>query len=203
MKFFITIFLLGVMGFQLQMSYAQDKPKKLHEVTVKVKINAPAERVWEAMVLDYGEISNFSPYIYSSNYERGSLKGELGAERTCSFNEKGTQWVHERIKSIDHDKMVMKNQPINGAKIPMDFENTFAYYKVSDNGDGTSTATYELYIRTKPAFMGAIAKGGFKKQLIGTLIGLKHYVETGETVTPMNKRYDKIKIQYPTPEIVR
>lgn len=172
------------------------KKVKTKRVKVELKINASADKVWEAMVLDYGKISNFSPYIYSSNYENGSLKGVVGAERKCNFNESGTQWVHERIKSIDEANRIMYNTPIDGAKLPLDFENSYAIYSVTDNGDGTCTAGYEFIFRTKPAMMAIIAKGGFKKQLAGTLIGLKHYVETGEKVTPMNEKYKEIKKIY-------
>lgn len=174
----------------------QEMAKKTQNVKVEIRINAPAEKVWEAMVLDYGNIANFSPYIYSSDYQNGSLKGEKGAERTCSFNAKGTRWVHEKIKDIDHENMTMYNLPIGGAKLPMDFDNSMAIYQVKDNGDGTSTASYDFHFRMKPAFMGALARGSFKKQLAGTLVGLKHFVETGEKVTPSNGRYKVIKDDY-------
>ena len=132
-----------------------------------------------------------------NNYEAGSLKGEVGAERKCSFNAKGSQWVHEKIKSIDHDRRVMINVPIDGAKLPLDYDNTQAFYTVRENPDGSSTAGYEMQFRTKPAFMGILAKGGFKKQLGGTLVGLKHFVETGEKVNLANERYEEIKDKYP------
>ncbi|WKN44741.1 SRPBCC family protein [Tunicatimonas pelagia] len=182
---------------------AQDMDKKFRTVRAELKINAPVERVWEAMVLDYGEISNFSSYIYSSNYENGSLKGKEGAERKCDFNEKGSQWVHERIVDIDQENMIMTNQVVSGKKVPLNFDNSRAFYGVQDNGDGTSTASYEFQFRTKPAFMGGIARGGFEKQLAGTLVGLKHYVETGEKVTPMNGKYTEIKSDYPEPTITK
>lgn len=69
---------------------AQSMGKKFKTVKVELQIDAAPEKVWNAMVSDYGHISNFSPYIYSSNYENGSLKGEVGAERKCNFNKKGT-----------------------------------------------------------------------------------------------------------------
>lgn len=184
-------------------TFAQSMQKSFRTVHVELKINAPAERVWEAMVVDYGEISNFSPYIYTSEYTNGSLKGEVGAERKCNFNEKGTQWSKERIAAIDHQNMVMRNVVIDGAKLPLNFDNSQAFYRVKDNGDGTSTASYEFQFRTKPAFLGFIAKGGFKKQMSGTLVGLKHYIETGERVTGGTDTYKEIKGKYPKATIVK
>lgn len=175
---------------------AQSMSKKYRSLKVAIKIDAPPERVWKAMVEDYGEISNFSPYIYSSNYEKGSLNGTLGAERKCMFNEKGTRWSHEKIAEIDSKNRVMRNIIIDAAKFPLDMDNSQAYYTVKDNGDGTTTAGYEFQFRTKPAFMGGLAKGSFKKTLAGTLIGLKHYVETGEIVRAGNGKYKEIKDKY-------
>ena len=201
MKFIIQIlsivFLLS--GWMTQPLQAQSMKKKFRTVHVEIKIDAPAEEVWKAMVLDYGEIGNFSPYIYASNYESGSLKGELGAERKCSLNNKGSRWTHEQIVEIDHENKVMRNRILDGKKLPLNFDNSQAYYRVKDNGDGTSTASYEFQFRTKPPFMGIFAKGGFKKTLKGTLVGLKHYVETNERVTPMNNKYKEIKDRYPEP----
>ncbi len=170
--------------------------KKYKTIKVERVINAPAERVWQAMVLDYGEISNFAPSIYASNYERGSLKGELGAERKCSFNKKGTRWTHERIGAIDNEQMVMRNYIIDAGKFPLDMDNSQAFYRVQDNGDGTSTASYEFQYRAKPAFMGGIMKGRFKKQLAETLMGLDHYVTTGEIVNATTGNWKAIKKKY-------
>lgn len=182
--------------------HSQNMTKKFHIVKVELAIEAPAEKVWEAMVIDYGEIANFSPYIYSSNYESGSLKGVLGAERKCLFNAKGTRWSHETIKEIDSKNMIMRNVILDAAKFPLDLDNSQAFYRVKDNGNGTSTASYEFQFRTKPAFMGGLVKGNFQKTLAGTLVGLKHYVETGEKVNAQNNKYKDIKGKYPEPELV-
>ncbi len=201
MKKSILLGLLSVLF--MGTSFGQSMNKKFKTVHVELKINAPAERVWEAMVLDYGEISNFSPYVYTSEYTNGSLKGVVGATRKCNFNSEGTQWSHERIAELDNKNMVMRNVLFDGGKLPMNFDNSQAYYRVKDNGDGTCTASYEFQFRTKPSFMGAIAKGGFKKQLSGTLVGLKHYVETGERVTGGNGKYEEIKDNYPEATVVK
>ncbi len=193
----IVLAIFSISGFSQSMS------KKYKTLKVETKINASAERVWEAMVLDYGEIANFSPYIYASNYISGSIKGEKGAKRKCSFNEKGTRWTHERIVEIDNSAMVMRNIVIDGEKFPLDMDNSQAFYRVKDNGDGTATASYEFQFRTKPAFMGTIAKGSFRKTLAGTLVGLKHYVETGEKVNAENGKYKEIKKKYPKATLVK
>ena len=175
---------------------AQKMDKKYKSIEVEIEINAPAEKVWKAMVKDYGAISNWSPYIYAANYENGSLEGVEGAERKCDLNENGSRWVHERIASIDDRKMEMRNIILDGAKFPLDKENTQAYYRVKDNGNGTSKASYLMEFRGKPAIMTGMMKGSFKKSLENNLKGLKHYVETGEEVTPANDRIKDIKDLY-------
>ena len=189
----LALLLMGVLSLQ---GNAQSMSKKYQTVVVELQIDAPADRVWEAMVLDYGEISNFSPYIFTSNYERGSLRGDLNAERKCSFNAKGTRWTHEKIAEIDHEQRIMKNVVIDAAKFPLNTDNSFAYYRVKDNGDGTATAGYEFRYRTKPGFMTGMVKGQFKKLMKGTLVGLKHYVETGEVVNATTGNWKKIRKQH-------
>lgn len=179
-KFLLAALLVATLGNYAQ---AQRMSKPYKTLIIERQIDAPANRVWEALVLDYGEISNFSPFIYASNYENGSLKGKEGAERRCNFNAKGTRWSHERIVDIDTEQRRMKNVIIDAQKFPLDLDNSYAIYYVSDNGDGTTTAGYEFNFRTKPAFLGSLAKGSFRKSLNETLIGLEHYLETGEHVT--------------------
>ncbi|MEO1052540.1 MAG: SRPBCC family protein [Bacteroidota bacterium] len=184
-------------------SMAQKMDKKHKTLEVEIKINAPAQKVWNAMVKDYGAISNWSPYIYAASYENGSLEGIKGAERKCDLNANGTRWVHERIAEIDDQKMEMRNIILDGAKFPLDPDNTQAFYRVKDNGDGTSTASYLMQFRGKPAMMTGMMKGSFKKSLENNLKGLKHYVETGEEVTPGNGKIKEIKDQYTVNHITK
>lgn len=193
-RLFVAALALLLIGTDL--ANAQSMSKKYKTILSEKIINAPASRVWQAMVLDYGEIANFSPYIFASNYEHGSVKGEVDAERKCAFNAKGSRWTHEKIKEIDHENMIMKNIVIDAAKFPLDQDNSFAYYSVKDNGDGTSTASYEFRYRTKPGFMTGMVKGKFQKTLDDTLTGLKHYIETGEVVNATTGNWDEIKSSY-------
>ena len=193
-RLFVAALALLLIGTDL--ANAQSMSKKYKTILSEKIIEAPASRVWQAMVLDYGEIANFSPYIFASNYEHGSVMGEVDAERKCAFNAKGSRWTHEKIKEIDHEDMIMKNIVIDAAKFPLDQDNSFAYYSVKDNGDGTSTASYEFRYRTKPGFMTGMVKGKFQKTLDDTLTGLKHYIETGEVVNATTGNWDEIKSSY-------
>ena len=44
--------------------------------------------------------------------------------------------------------------------------------------------------------MGGLFKGQFKKTLEGTLVGLDHYVSTGEIVNANSGNWKEIKKQY-------
>ena len=190
-KFLLS--LLVLMSTGITSIYAQTMSKSYKTVKVERVIKAPADKVWQTMVGDYGAIANFAPSIYASNYENGSLKGEVGAQRKCYFNAKGDQWAHETIKELDNKNMVMKNILIGANKFPLDIDNSYAIYSVKDNGDGTSTAGYEFNFRTKPAIIGSLVKGQFKKQLSETLIGLDHYVTTGERVNATTGNWKEVK----------
>lgn len=198
MKYQIKIIALAFFAllFLSTSGFGQSMKKKHRTLKVSRIIDAPAEKVWEALALDYGRISNFSPYIYASNYENGSLKGEKHSERKCYFSANKKRWSHERIMEINNEEMVLRNIVIDAAKFPLNLDNSQAYYRVKDNGDGTSTASYEFQFRTKPAFMGAIAKGNFKKTLEGTLIGLEHYLITGEIVNAQSGNWKEVKKKY-------
>lgn len=192
----VSLFLVLILASNVTFLPAQNMAKSTKTVYVERLIHAPAERVWQALVGDYGEISHFAPSIYASNYEAGSLKGEIGAERKCYFNEKGDRWSHETIQALDNQAMEMKNVVLNASKFPLDTDNSFAMYRVRDNGDGTSTASYEFTYRAKPGFMTGLVKGQFKKQLNETLIGLEHYVTTGEKVNATTGNWKDVKASF-------
>ncbi|MEO0733827.1 MAG: hypothetical protein AAFZ52_13405, partial [Bacteroidota bacterium] len=63
---------------------------------------------------------------------------------------------------------------------------TFAIYQVEAVDANTSRFTFKMTYRTKPAFMGALAKGSFKKLIADYAVAIEHYVLTGEAVTKEN-----------------
>ncbi len=78
--------------------------------------------------------------------------------------------------------------------IPLNPDYTRGYYKVEDLGDGRSKFIFELEFVSKPAWMGGMMNGQFKKLIGDYLLAIEHYAMTGEEVTREN--FKKIKKQY-------
>lgn len=165
--------------------------KKVQKFTVNKVIPHSAEKVWAIVGEDYGAIANSHPKIISSEYVNGSLKAGEGAERVCYFNDKKTKLLKERMLSYDPNNMTFINQVFQADKFPVDPKYTRAVYKIEPIDDNSSRFVFNMEYRTKPAFMGAIAKGKFKKLIEDYSISIEHHISTGEKVTKENFRQVK------------
>lgn len=177
-----------------QTMQAQKKEKKTQNFEVNSIINAPANKVWKVVGEDYGAIANSHPKIMSSNYIDGSLKGGEGAQRVCYFNKKETRYLKEKQLMYNPETYTFKNQVFKAGKFPVVSEYTHAIYKVEAIDETTSQLKFNMTYRTKPAFMGGMMKGAFKKLIANYAIAVDHHVNTGENVTKDN--FKKIKKQY-------
>lgn len=187
MKNIIKLSLITLFIFSgLQSAMAQKKQKKVQKFTVSHIINAPADQVWKIVGEDYGAIAHSHPKIVSSNYINGSLKAGEGAERICHFNDKGSRYLHERQVEYNPENYTFKNQVIKAGKFPVNPEYTYGIYKVERIDEYTSKFIFSMTYRTKPAFMGGMMKGNFKKLIKDYAIAIEHNVKTGETVNKDN-----------------
>ena len=59
-------------------------------------------------------------------------------------------------------------------------------YSVERIDANTSKGKADLMYRTKPAFMGGMAKGKFKGMLEDYFLSIEHHIKTGEKVTIEN-----------------
>lgn len=160
--------------------------KKVKTFEVIHTINASADQVWAVVGEDYGAIANSHPKIVSSNYTNGSLQSGEGAERVCNFNKKGTRYLHEKQVNYDPENYTFKNQVLKAGKFPVNPEYTFALYKVEPIDENTSRFVFNMTYRTKPAFLGGLMKGKFKKLIRDYAIAIEHHVKTGEAVNKSN-----------------
>ncbi len=168
--------------------------KKAQSFTVSREIPAEASAVWAVVGEDYGAVANSHPKIVSSSYINGALKGGEGAERVCNFNEKGTKFTHEKQIEYDAENYRFKAQVFAAEGLYMDPDYSYAIYKVLPLGDNKSRLEIKMNFRTKPAFMGTIAKGKFMATIEDYALAVEHHVKTGEKVTKDN--FKGIKEQY-------
>ncbi len=184
----------GILLFVLTFATTVQAQKKVQEFTESKVLDVPAEKVWAIVGEDYGAIAYSHPKIISSNYVNGTLKAGEGAERICNFNEKGTKFVKEKMEDYNPAEMTFTNIVYQAGRFPVDPEYTRAVYKVERLSGGKSRISFRMQYRTKPAFMGAMAKGKFKKLIRDYFIAIEHHSKTGEKVTKENFR--KIKRKY-------
>ena len=168
--------------------------KKTKSFQVEKVINVSANKIWKIIAEDYGAVANSHPKIVSSEYISGSLKGEVGAERVCYFNEKGSQFLKEKIIKYDEDNMTYTNQIFQAGKFPVDAQNTKGTFNVIDLGNGSCKLTFDMQFRTKPAFMGGLMKGNFESLINDYFIAIEHHAKTGQNVNTEN--FKQIKKQY-------
>ncbi|WP_282044022.1 SRPBCC family protein [Winogradskyella flava] len=185
------VMMLLVVVVSAQEAVAQ---KKVQKFTVSKVIPHSAEEVWKIVGVDYGAVAYSHPKIMSSDYVNGSLKAEEGAERVCYFNKKQTRLLKERMLSYDPENMTFINQVFQADKFPVDPKYTRGIYKVEPIDDESCRFVFNMEYRTKPAFMGAFAKGKFKRLIRDYAISIEHYIATGEKVTKENFR--KVKKAY-------
>ncbi len=167
---------------------ANVKPEK-KTVSIKhdIVINAPIEKVWNTLVENYGGLHNYSPSTVSSYCTNNATVAEMGAGRVCQFDEKGKKYMRENIVLFDAANYYFENQLVE-TSYPMDTENTMATYKLTANADGTTTLTQEVMYRMKPAFMGGLMKGAYRKTIMDDQIGFKYFIETGNKSTEDTKK---------------
>ena len=186
--------LSALLVFVITMAAHAQEQKRVQAFKVSKVIDVPAEQVWQIIAEDYGAIAYSHPKIISSEYVNGSLKGGEGAERVCNFNEKGTKFLKEKMVDYDPENMRFVNKVYQAGKFPVDPDYTKAVYKVDAMADNKSRISFDMQYRTKPAIMGSIAKGGFKKLIEDYFIAIEHHAKTGERVTKEN--FKAIKKQY-------
>ena len=98
------------------------------------------------------------------------------------------------MMNLDAENMTFINKVYQAGKFPVDPDYTQAVYKVEDLGNGKSRLIFDMQFRTKPAMMGAMAQGKFKKLIEDYFIAIEHHVRTGEKVNQDN--FKDIKKQY-------
>jgi len=183
MRLLISLLLCSLSGSS---AFAQSMDRKTHHLEVERVLMHDAADVWAVLAVDYGRVARSHPRIIASEYVEGTLKGELGAERFCYFNDKHSKALREQIVAYDEEKYSFDNRILEAPGFPIDTDNTLATWTVTPLGKGKSKVSVVMDFRTRPAMMGAMAKGGFRNLLEDYMLSLDHHISTGESVTREN-----------------
>ncbi len=194
----MTRSLLLIVGlFALSISLTgQSMEKNYRSFEVTRELPFPADEVWANVAEDFGNIANAHPAIWYSGYENGSLAGGLGSERRCDFNESGSRVLYEQITAWNPEDFSFTVRILSAGRFPIDPDNTRAVYSIEPLGADRSRVTFHMDYRTRPAFMGGIAKGRFQRLVGDYLIALEHYMGTGEVVNATTGNFKEIRRQY-------
>ena len=190
----MRIFIIVVVCLLSIPTIAQKTDKKVHQFTIERIIQAPASKVWKVVGEDYGAIANSHPKIVSSEYNQGFITGGENAVRTCYFNEKGTKYLQETQLEFDAENYRFKVRMERTDGLPINADYSYGIYKVTPINDTSCTLAMTMVYRTKPAFLGGLAKGRFKKDIANYLLAVEHHVLTGENVSKEN--FKEIKKKY-------
>jgi carbon monoxide dehydrogenase subunit G len=150
----------------------------MSSVTQGIQIDAPGEKVW-AILADIGSVQDYSPGVVKSYYT-SDVKVGVGASRHCDLLPTGT--VEERIVNW-LDRKQYSIEIYDWTDVPY---TGIAEFTVKPSGKGTTVTQSMDYRPTKVATV-TLGNRSMEELVIrvveGNLLGLKHFIETGEAVT--------------------
>lgn len=145
----------------------------------EVWINAPQEKVWAALA-DFGNIYIFNPIVTTSHLTSTRPNG-LGATRHCDFKggsieERIIEWTNGRSMQVE----------IYAGKNAPPFKKAVATITVKEKVGGTlvkGSLNYSMKFGPIGLLMDKLmVTPQFGPAWTGLFAGLKHYIETGESV---------------------
>ena len=166
----------------------------MNTLKIQKEFDIPASKVWTVIAEEYAHVSNSHPTIVESKFLNGHTEAKLGAERFCAFDEKGKQYLKERIVKFDPENRTFTNVPWEAGGFPLDTSKTQATFTVDELENNRSKVTFFMEYQTKPAFMGSLVKSQFRKLIKDYFVSIEHYARTHEAITLDN--FKQIRRQY-------
>lgn len=192
MKTRIIIILCMIIFLGSGICYSQKKAKK---VEISRIVNQPIDIIWDIMVNKFGDPTAYTPNLYQSNFITDSTTIGVGTQRFCTLNAKGSKYIKEEIEFLDVEKHYFRVKFIE-LTMPLNTDVSRAHIQLTSMSNSTTKIDVKMIYRTKPAFIGGLAKGKFRKIFEHLLVGLEHYALTGERVNAQIDNYKKIKGKY-------
>jgi carbon monoxide dehydrogenase subunit G len=150
-----------------------------HHVETTLRVNAPAEKVWETL-RDFSSIERFSSNVESSPII-GEVASGLGTKRTCTFYDKSTV-VEEIVEYAEGQSL-----DIELSEFSMPLKCMRAQMKVTPVDGARSDASFavDFVMKYGPIgwLMGAVMMKPMMRRITRDVLrGLAFHVVTGNTV---------------------
>jgi len=169
----------------------------LSTIGARVRIDAPPARVWQVMAVGFGELEDWAGSGIQESECTSGDGGELGATRSCRIADHvpffGGDYFEERINGWDEAEgyfSVIQTRATGPTTLLVN-ENW-----IDGDGDGGTVVTQLVHIDFKFPASWIGPESDFKRKQVEALIGMKHFIETGERVTPKN--WENVVSGYPT-----
>ncbi|MFK7921879.1 MAG: SRPBCC family protein [Bacteroidia bacterium] len=158
------------------------KEINLKRVQAEVYINAPIEKVWKIVGENFAENSAFSVNAKKTYYLK-EVDGMIGSQRrTVDYKDK---IIDVEIVEYDANDKHVKWEIFNMNVAPLKAGNSS--YTLSSDGKGGTVLVQKAAFKMKVFFMDWVAKGKFTTLFKTQLAAIKHFTETGESITPETK----------------
>ena len=155
----------------------------------RVRVAAPPADVWQVLAVGFGEVANWAGAGISESECTSGDAGQLGAVRACRIADHmplfGGDDYEERIIAWDEAAgyfAVLQTR----ATGPTELLVTENWISADGEGGAVVTQLVHMDLVFPATMMARRARSQFKRKLVEGLIGLRHYCETGERVTPRN-----------------
>ena len=150
-----------------------------HHVETTLRVNAPAEKVWETL-RDFSSIERFSSKVESSPIV-GEVAFGLGTKRICTFYDKST--VVEEIVGYAEGQSL----DIELSEFSMPLESLRAQMKVTPVDDARSDVSFAMDFVVKYGPIGWLMGAVMMKPMMRGVTrdvtrGLAFHVVTGDTI---------------------
>ncbi len=152
------------------------------QIVTEIRINAPQAQVW-AILADYGGVHKFSPSIRASRYTSTEKQG-VGIRRHFDLTPMGS--LQEEIVAWDEGNRY--TSAVYDSRGVPPFQKAEGTMVLKPEGNQT-VVTFTFDYALKFGVIGTLLNQLFLKRQFETglpqvLVGLKHYCETGEAVSP-------------------
>lgn len=145
-------------------------------------ISADTSKVWNTLFNQYGDIHLHNPGVIRSYNMNDAVEGALGCVRHCDFQ--GGIFVEEEITAVN-DKKNFTVTVVNSSYPPA-VKEMYAIYEVAAIGENKTEVKMKLHVLAEPEMVADGILQQMNEPLGFYLLGLKHYIETGNAVTMEN-----------------